>query len=91
MPLAHEARIGPHPAGFATTPSPTVVPCGAWQPTQNLVWTKGHDKVGVGIIQESHKKLWYKFSMGDQGPSKHREGKVDRDKQGGRTREGACE
>jgi hypothetical protein len=29
--------------------------------------------------------------MGGQGPSKHRKGKVDRDKQGHGTREGMCE
>jgi hypothetical protein len=45
------------------------------------VWTKGHEKLGAGVTQESHKKLQYKFPMGNQGPSKHRGGKVDRDKQ----------
>jgi hypothetical protein len=45
------------------------------------VWTKGHDKLGVGVTQESHNKLWYEF------PSKHREGKMDRDKVVGLGRE----
>jgi hypothetical protein len=89
-----EARVSPHPR-WVCPPSCGFVRllhlCRCPAANLTLVWTKGHDKVGVGIIQESHKKLWYKFSMGDQGPSKHREGKVDRDKQGGRTREGACE
>jgi hypothetical protein len=50
------------------------------------VWTKGHDKLGAGVIEESRKKLWYEFPMGSQGHSNHREGKVDRDEeQGGRT------
>jgi hypothetical protein len=56
-----------------------------WHPAANskLVWTKGHDKLGVGVTEESHKKLWYKFPMGGQGHSKHREGQVDRDKEQG--------
>jgi hypothetical protein len=54
--------------------------------------TKGHDKLGAEVTQESYKKLWYEFPMECQGPMcKHREGKVDRDKQGHRTGEGACE
>jgi hypothetical protein len=57
-----------------------------------LVQTKGHDKLGVGVTEESHKVPWYKFSMGSQGPSKPREGKAGRDEgQGGGTREGPCE
>jgi hypothetical protein len=52
----------------------------------------GHDKLDVGVTQESHKKVWYKIPMGSQGHSKHREGKEDRDKErGSGTREGACE
>jgi hypothetical protein len=57
-----------------------------------LVQTKRHDKLGVGVTEESHNKLSYEIPMGGQGPSKHREGKADRDKgQGGRTGEGVCE
>jgi hypothetical protein len=53
--------------------------CLCWPPAVNLklVQTKGHDKLGVGITQESHKVSWYKFSVGGQGPSKHRVGKAE--------------
>jgi hypothetical protein len=43
------------------------------------VQTKEHDKLGAGVTQESNKVPWYEFPMGGQGPSKHREGKADRD------------
>jgi hypothetical protein len=46
------------------------------------VWTKEHDKVDAGVTEESHNKLWYKFLMGGQGPSKHREEVEDRDNLG---------
>jgi hypothetical protein len=59
------------------------------------VWTKGHDKLGVGVTQEGRKVpkvSWFEFPMGGQGPSKHREGKADRgERLGSRTGEGACE
>jgi hypothetical protein len=58
-------------------------------PGSELVWTKGLDKLSTGVIHKSHKKLWYEFPMGSQGPSKHREGKEGRDKQGGEKTEGA--
>jgi hypothetical protein len=44
-----------------------------------LVWTNDHEKLGVGVIEESHNKLWYEFPVGGQGPGKHREGVEDRD------------
>jgi hypothetical protein len=69
-------------------------PCLGLCPAANseLVWTKGNDKLGVGVTQECYKKVWYEFPKGGQGPSKHREGKAHRDEgQGGWTREGACE
>jgi hypothetical protein len=65
-----------------------------WHPAADLklVQTKGHDKLGVGVTEESHKVPWYKFSMGGQGPSKPREGKADRDeRQGSGTGKGTCE
>jgi hypothetical protein len=39
------------------------------------VWTKGHDKVGVGVTEESHKIPWYGFPW----EGRHREEKADGD------------
>jgi hypothetical protein len=67
--------------------------CWSSPPTASLklVRTKGHDKLGVGVTQESHEVPWYELTMGGQGPSKHREGKADRDEGlGSGTGEGAC-
>jgi hypothetical protein len=92
--MACEALIGPHshrvcPTGHGSLQCPCLVWCSAAD--SELVWTKGNDKLGMGVTQESHKKLWYEFPLGGQGPSKHREGKADRDKQGCGTSEGVCE
>jgi hypothetical protein len=88
--LAHEACVSPHP--HWVQPPPTAVPYStlALADAQQL-WTKGHDKLGMGVTRQSHKKLWYEFPMGGQCPSKYMEEKADRDKPGGRTGEGPCE
>jgi hypothetical protein len=80
------------PMSFLTPTGSALQAMVCWHPADlKLVWTKGHDKLGVGVTQESHKVPWYKFPMGGQDPCKHREGKADRDKgQGYGTREGAC-
>jgi hypothetical protein len=48
-----------------------------WCPAVNLklLQTKGHDKLGVGVSEESHNKLWHKFPMGSQGPVSTRRGR----------------
>jgi hypothetical protein len=82
-----EARIGTHTRSRSMPEA--VVPCGALalagiqQPTQNRCGPRGMTNNVWELTQESHKKLWYESPMGGQGPSKHREGKVDRDKLGG--------
>jgi hypothetical protein len=77
--------LGPQ---FHEVPFPPLVPSSRFKTGV----TKGHDKLGMGVTQESHKVLWHEFPMGGQGPSKHREGKTDRDEgQADRTREGMCE
>jgi hypothetical protein len=59
------------------------------EPDLKLLWTKGHDKLGVRVTKKSHKVPLYEFSMRGQDPSKHREGKADRDEgQGSGTGEG---
>jgi hypothetical protein len=47
--------------------------CGHPAADLKLLWTEGHDKLGVGVTQESRKVPRYEFSMRGQGPSKHRE------------------
>jgi hypothetical protein len=78
--VAHEARVAPHPCQVHLLGHGFVWHfCLSWHPAANseLVWIKGHDKRGVGITQESHKKLWYELPVGGQGHSKHREGKAE--------------
>jgi hypothetical protein len=88
-----EVHVSPHPCQVLALGHGSI-PCfclGCHPAADSeLVWTKGHDKLSAGVTQESHKNLWHKFPMGGQGTSKHREGKVDRDKQGSETGEGAC-
>jgi hypothetical protein len=90
MCVAHRPVLVLTPAGstpWAEVPCGTFASAGTQQPTQNWCGPR-HDKLGVGITQESHKKLWYEFAMRSQGHSKHQEGKVDRgEEQGGRTGE----
>jgi hypothetical protein len=47
-------------------------PCLGWHlaADSEVEWTKGHDKLGVGVTQDSNKVLWYRFPMGGQSPSK---------------------
>jgi hypothetical protein len=75
-----EAHVSPHPHWVCPwSHSFMRYFCLHWHTAADLklMWTKGHDKLDVGVTEDSHKVPWYKFSMGSQGPRKHREGKAD--------------
>jgi hypothetical protein len=89
--VAREDHVSPHPLHHPPLGRSSVW-CLFLAVDLELVWTKGHGKLGVGVTQESHTELWYEFPMGSQGHSKHREEKADRDKeQAGGTRGDAFE
>jgi hypothetical protein len=70
MPVAHGSYISPHPCQVRSLGHGSMrYPCLGWHPAADseLVWTKEHDKRGVGVTQESHKKLWVQVSHGRLG------------------------
>jgi hypothetical protein len=77
-----EAHVSPHPCWVLPSGPLFRVVLLSWLATSSqLKWCgpKGHDKLDAGIVEESHNKIWYKFTMGGHGPSKPREGMEDRD------------
>jgi hypothetical protein len=64
-----------------------------WHPAANLklVLTKGHDKLGVGVTEESHNELWYEFPMEGQAPVSTGRGRQTEMKDKGQDEEGVCE
>jgi hypothetical protein len=90
-----EACVSPYPClVYPLGRSSLLWLCLHWSLAANLElgWTKGYDKLGEGVTQESQKKLWYEFPTGSQNHNEHRERMADRDEeQGSGTREGGYE
>jgi hypothetical protein len=76
--VQREASVSPHPSwvcslvcSFLQVPLPPLASSSQFKVGAD----KGHDRLGVGVTQEGHKVPWNEFSMGSQGPNKHREGR----------------